>query len=55
MFLFLCIKNYQALLAPWCWSSVFFVISGFDPEFMNNYAAHTHKSLASVATADETE
>jgi len=26
-------QSNQALLVPWCWSSTFFVNSGFDPEF----------------------
>ncbi len=25
-----------ALLVPWCWSSTFFVNSGFDPEFVEH-------------------
>ncbi len=45
MFLFLCIKNYQALWHHDADHQFSFVISGFDPEFMNNYAAHTHKKF----------
>ncbi len=26
----------QALLVPWCWSSTFFVNSGFDPKFVEH-------------------
>ncbi len=34
-----------ALLVPWCWSSAFFVNSGFDPEFVE----HVHMNVTSTA------
>lgn len=53
MFLFLVLKTLG--LVGTMILIISFFLSSQDPEFMNNYATHTHESVASVATADETE